>query len=186
MTLEPEFAFAPLHGLALVVPVLLARIGIPLLLNRDALRRLGYTPRLEAGARWLVPVYVIAEGLLLLYPFFLTIKTGTAWFVAGVPLMAAGWAFVALSALEFSRSAGRLDGGIYRYSRNPMYVGYFLYFTGVGLVTASWLYVLLAVVEQIALYWFIRAEERWCEAQYGQPYRRYTREVRRYLGRRSA
>lgn len=186
MDLEPEFTFAPLHGLALIGPLLLARIGIPLLLNREALRRLGYTPRLEAGARWLVPVYGVTEGLLLIYPFFLTIKADSAWFVAGVPLMVAGWALVALSALEFSRSAGWLDGGIYRYSRNPMYIGFFLYFTGVGLVAVSWLYVLLAVVEQVALYRFIRAEERWCEGEYGEPYRRYTREVRRYFGRRGA
>ncbi len=66
-----------------------------------------------------------------------------------------------------------------------MYVGYFLYFTGVGLATASWLYIVSAVLQQITLYWLIRGEERWCLAEYGEPYRRYTQEVRRYLGRRA-
>lgn len=185
MMLAPEFSLSPLHGLVLIGPLLLARIGILLLLNPNAVRRVSVNPPLAAHARWAMPVYLFSEGALLIYPFFLTIKPGTVWMFIGLPLMAAGLALVGLSALAFARTEGQLHSGIYRFSRNPMYVGFFLYFTGVGLVTASWLYLLLAVLEQIALYWFIRAEERWCLEEYGEPYRRYMREVRRYVGRRS-
>ena len=183
MPLRPEFDFSPLHGLALVLPLLLARFGVLLVLNRRALRAVDLTPTVEDNARWSVPVYMLSEGLLVLYPFFLTIKANTAWFVVGLPFMVTGLVLVLLSVLEFARGYFPLTGGIYRYSRNPMYVGYFLYFVGVGLVTASWLYLALAVVEQIGMYWLIRGEERWCLATYGEPYRRYTQEVRRYLGR---
>lgn len=187
MSLTPEFDFSPLHGLALLLPLLAVRLGMLRLLKPDSLRRAGFTPPVEEHARWAMPVYVISEGLLLLYPLFLTIKDGV-WLALGLPLMVGGLILVALSAWEFTHTEGRqpLTGGIYRYSRNPMYAGYLLYFAGVGLMTASWLYILIAVIEQIALYWLIRGEERWCLAEYGEPYRRYTRDVRRYLGRRAS
>ena len=185
MSLLPDLTFHPLQGLALLIPLIVARYGIMLVLNPSALRRADVTPPVEDKARWAIPVYMLSEFLLLLTPFFLTIKEGTVWVVVGVPLMGVGWVLVALSAVEFARRHGPLSGGIYRFSRNPMYVGYFLYFVGIGVATASWWYVFLAVVEQIALYWLIRAEERWCLAEYGEAYRRYTREVPRYLGPRS-
>jgi protein-S-isoprenylcysteine O-methyltransferase Ste14 len=185
MMLVPEFSLSPLHGLVLIGPLLLARIGILLLLNPSAVRRVRVNPPLAAHARWAMPVYLFSEAALLIYPFFLTIKSDTVWMFVGLPLMTAGLVLVGLSALAFARIEGRLHSGIYRFSRNPMYVGFFLYFTGVGLVTVAWVYVLLAVVEQIALYWFIRAEERWCLDEYGKSYQRYMQEVRRYVGRRS-
>lgn len=184
MTLVPEFDFSPLHGLALILPLLLARLGLMRMLKPSALRRASFNPPLEDRARWAMPVYMISEGLLLLYPFFLTIK-GAGWIALGLPFMVVGLVLVGLSALEFTRSDGPLVGGIYRYSRNPMYVGYFLYFVGVGLVTASWLYIAIAFAEQVGLYGLIRAEERWCEAEYGEPYHRYRQQVRRYAGRRA-
>lgn len=186
MSLKPEFDFSPLHGLALLLPLLAVRLGMLRILKPDSLRRASFTPPVEEGAGWTMPLYVACEGLLLLYPLFLTIKGG-GWLALGVPLMVAGLILVALSAWEFTHTEGHqpLTSGIYRYSRNPMYVGYLLYFAGVGLVAASWLYILIAVMEQIALYWLIRGEERWCLAEYGEPYRRYTYEVRRYIGRRA-
>lgn len=185
MALVPEFSFNIWHGVTLLALLFLARFEVPLLVTPATLRRLNVTPPVEKQARLAVPVSVASEGLLVLYPFFLTIKTGTPWVVAGAPLMVAGAVLVALAALEFARHDGFLHLGIYRYSRNPMYVGYFLYFVGLGLVTASWLYLLLAVTYQVALYWLIRGEERWCLTEYGEPYRRYMQQVRRYAGRRS-
>ena len=185
MRLLPEFSFHPLNGLALLFPLILARFGIMLALNPNALRRADVTPPVENEARWAMPVYMLSEFLLVAYPFFLTIKGTAVWLLVGVPLMAAGLALVALSALAFAHNQGQLSDGVYRVSHNPMYVGYFLYFVGIGLVTASWLYLLLAAVEQIALYWIIRAEERWCLAEYGEAYRHYSQTVPRYLGRRA-
>ena len=83
--------------------------------------------------------------------------------------MALGLIPVALAAREFSRTEPPHFGGIYRYSRNPMYGGYLLYYVGIGLVTASWLYLAVLFVYEIALYWLIRGEERWCLATYGEP-----------------
>lgn len=184
MSLIPEFAFSPLHGLLVLGLLIAARYGPILAADRAGLRRADFFPPLEGREQQAMPVFMLSQLALLLYPFFLTLKFGTPWVWLGAPLMAAGWLLIGLAAAAFGRGAGQLASGVYRFSRNPMYVGYFLYFAGVGLATASWLYLLLALIEQIALAWIIRSEERWCLTQYGEPYRRYMQSVGRYLGGR--
>jgi protein-S-isoprenylcysteine O-methyltransferase Ste14 len=65
-----------------------------------------------------------------------------------------------------------------------MYVAYFLIYMGIGLATASWLYLLMALIRQISEYWIILSEERWSIESFGQPYEDYCQKVRRYLGRK--
>ena len=62
-----------------------------------------------------------------------------------------------------------------------MYAAYFVYFIGCVLLTRSTLLLGLVLVFQIAGHWIIRAEERWCAAQFGEGWRRYCSQVRRYF-----
>ena len=71
--------------------------------------------------------------------------------------------------------------GVYRFSRNPIYIAYFLCFIGMALLTASALLLTLVLVFQISAHWIIRAEERWCLERFGAAYARYMQKVRRYL-----
>ena len=73
--------------------------------------------------------------------------------------------------------------GIYRYSRNPMYLGFLLWLVAWGL----WLAHLAALAlgpALLALYldrFQIGPEERALEAKFGADYRAYKRQVRRWL-----
>ena len=72
--------------------------------------------------------------------------------------------------------------GPYRWSRNPIYVAMTLMQIGLGfLFDDVWVVVLsaasLAVVHVIA----VRPEEAYLIDRFGEPYRRYTESVRRYL-----
>lgn len=73
------------------------------------------------------------------------------------------------------------ETGLYRLSRNPMYVAYFICFLGMALLTRSVLFLGLVAVFQISAHWVILAEERWCLEQFGERYRRYMGKVRRYI-----
>ena len=73
------------------------------------------------------------------------------------------------------------EGGLYRFSRNPMYVSYFVYFAGCVLLTRSRLLAALVLLFQLSEHWIILAEERWCREQFGAPYEAYRKRVRRYL-----
>lgn len=54
------------------------------------------------------------------------------------------------------------EDGLYRFSRNPMYVSYFVYFAGCVLLTRSRLLAALVLLFQLSEHWIILAEERWC------------------------
>lgn len=72
--------------------------------------------------------------------------------------------------------------GIYRYSRNPMYVGMGLIQAGIGIATGV-LWIAVMVVPVLAAVYFtaIRHEEAYLEKKFGQPYRQYKASVRRWL-----
>ena len=73
-------------------------------------------------------------------------------------------------------------GGLYRYSRNPMYVGVMLMLMGEALFTASqslWIY---AAIIFTCFYVFILAhEEPRLQKDFGTQYSEYRKKVRRWL-----
>ena len=74
-----------------------------------------------------------------------------------------------------------VEQGIYRWVRNPMYLGHLIYFAGVVLVLGSWI---AAVVFLFHVAWFqrrVREDERHLEALFGEPYRDYCRRVKRWV-----
>lgn len=107
-----------------------------------------------------------------------------AWpFWAGLVLYLLGLALCAGAVVSFGRpSPGPFrEDGLYRFSRNPMYVSYFVYFAGCVLLTRSRLLAALVLLFQLSEHWIILAEERWCREQFGAPYEAYRKRVRRYL-----
>lgn len=111
---------------------------------------------------------------------------GTIRLATGALLLIAGLIVVATAV----RAAGaeRLDAretlvtdGPYRYSRNPMYVGWTALYAGVSLLVGLvWPLGLLPVVA-VVVHRQVRREERALERRFGDAYRAYGREVRRYL-----
>ena len=72
--------------------------------------------------------------------------------------------------------------GLYRISRNPIYMtSSFLGWIGVGLATASWVIILMAIAGCLLMHNSILAEERFCLEKYGESYREYTQKVPRYF-----
>ena len=115
----------------------------------------------------------------------LLVETGTLLFVAGAALMiAAAGLFRRLGtnippALPTTVIA---TTGPYRWTRNPMYLGMALVYAGLAIgfdapiALALLPLVLVAIQTQV-----IAREERYLEAKFGDDYRRYKAEVRRWL-----
>ncbi|MBP6031073.1 MAG: isoprenylcysteine carboxylmethyltransferase family protein [Sphingobium sp.] len=75
-----------------------------------------------------------------------------------------------------------VDTGIYRFTRNPMYVGMALLYAGLALGFASGAaLLLLPVVLVIIQTQVIAREERYMEAKFGANYLDYKRRVRRWV-----
>ena len=114
------------------------------------------------------------------------------WTASGVPMIVAGLAVAQWHARLFRRAGteintfrepGRLvRDGLFRRSRNPMYLGFALALAGVALVLGSaspWLAWLSFIV--LTDRWYIRFEEAALLARFGDEYEAYRRQVRRWL-----
>ncbi|HEU5040160.1 MAG TPA: isoprenylcysteine carboxylmethyltransferase family protein, partial [Gemmatimonadales bacterium] len=72
--------------------------------------------------------------------------------------------------------------GPYRFTRNPMYLGFTLwYLAGTAWVNSLWLLVLLPVVLLVMQRGVITREEAYLERRFGREYTEYRARVRRWL-----
>ena len=82
----------------------------------------------------------------------------------------------------FERSTVLVTSGLYRYTRNPMYLGLTLILIGVWLLLGTAGALLpIAVFVWIIQEGFIRGEERFLDAIFGEEYRGYKNRVRRWI-----
>lgn len=75
--------------------------------------------------------------------------------------------------------------GIYRFSRNPAFMGFDLVYLGILLLFFNWALLLLSLFAGVMLHLQILQEEAWLPVAFGERYLKYRQEVCRYLGRRS-
>jgi protein-S-isoprenylcysteine O-methyltransferase Ste14 len=86
------------------------------------------------------------------------------------------------SPLPMRPATALVRSGPYRWTRNPMYLGLLLLYLGVGLLfDATWSLVLAPVVVFLVGRLVICREEKYLEARFGEEYRRYMGEVRRWI-----
>lgn len=171
-------------GAILLVPFLLIRFGLLSMLNKEAVSRAAHFPPMAQGARPAYWLYQFSTVALFVSMFFLRIRTTSpALFYAGIAVCMAGIVLLTASVVSFTKPSeeGMCRSGPYRFSRNPMYVAYFLFFLGCALLTQSLLLLGILLVFQGSAHWLILAEERWCSAQFGETYLGYMRSVRRYF-----
>lgn len=113
------------------------------------------------------------------------------WTVGG-GLIVVGLAIMAAGISNFSRAATPVRSsqpvralvatGIHAWSRNPIYVGMFLLYAGIGIAARSpWIFVLALPLVIILRYVVVAREEVYLERRFGGSYRDYKARVRRWL-----
>ena len=110
----------------------------------------------------------------------------------GLTFVAIGFALVALSVRNFRRAGTSVVPtepattlvvtGPYRFTRNPIYVGFVLAYFGLAIVlTSMWVLLLLIPVLVILQRGVVAREEDYLERQFGEAYRKYKARVPRWL-----
>jgi protein-S-isoprenylcysteine O-methyltransferase Ste14 len=119
-----------------------------------------------------------------IYSIFLPLKLGTVWFYIGLPVTLIGFIAGVIVILNWAASPrGKpVTNGLYRYSRHPMYVTAFVFFLGVSIATASWVFLLFTILLIAASFYFAPLEEQSCLEKYGDAYREYMDRTPKYIG----
>ena len=128
---------------------------------------------------WLLPAYV----LMLLLSLAERVAIGAILITAGATL--------GIAAVRAFRTAGThvepwkptsalVCGGIFKWIRNPMYIGLTLILAGLAIMLASdWMLVLTIFLVPVLHFGVVKREERYLAARFGEPYRRYLKAVPR-------
>lgn len=107
--------------------------------------------------------------------------------ILGWPLLSVGiglciWSVFEAKEMNIANPYALLKSGPYGFSRNPMYVGWALVYLGITCIANSvWI---LAAVPVVSIYIHlveIRNEERLLDERFGDEYKEYRKQVRRYL-----
>lgn len=160
-------------------------------MNADTQAKDGASVRLPPP---LVPLIGIAVGLALfrlVWPLQLPLEGAVRYGLAAL-LVGAGMGFMA-AAIGLFRDSGQdpkpwastpeiISTGVYRFTRNPMYVGMGFMQAGIGVALVNgWIVALVPLVLAAIYHTAIRHEEAYLEGKFGSDYSDYKASVRRWL-----
>lgn len=145
-------------------------------------------PPVALGLIFAVIMLALARGI----PTWHVTLAGSSWLAAGIASLGLGAALAGVLAFRAAgttvdprlpeQSSQLVIRGIYRLSRNPMYVGFLLLL----IAWAVWLsnVAACALLPLFVMYmnrFQIQPEERAMQAKFGDSYRHYCRQVRRWI-----
>lgn len=126
------------------------------------------------------------------FPFPVLAAHAFPRYLAGAALAAAGFIMIVLGMRRFQAAGTNVPpnlpttalvvDGVYRRTRNPLYLGTTLVYLGLGVAAGSF----WAIALVVPLLWVINTgviarEERYLERKFGDAYRAYKAEVRRWV-----
>lgn len=185
MSLTPAFEPGLCNGWLFMAVFPLQWLAVVVLPGRFAART-GHPADLRRGRGakllgWLTQLLWIGATL---YAIFLPLRPGTPWFIAGLTIFAVGLTLLVAATLGVARAeAGEpFTGGIYRFSRHPMYLSMFFVYAAVSVAAASWPFTLVTLITIVLQRHQAIQEERYCQEKFGQAYRLYMARTPRWIG----
>ena len=119
---------------------------------------------------WMLSLLLMVPGLAL-----------SIWSVVHMKRVGEGNPFDAYNHEIAQRTRHLMTDGPYRFSRNPMLLGVYVYDVGVLLWLLSWWPLVVFAVEVVFLTLQVRSEEKRLAADFGEEYLAYKQKVPRYL-----
>ena len=110
--------------------------------------------------------------------------TGTVMVLGATALMLAAQLDLGASwrvGIDEGARPGLVTGGLYRYSRNPIYVAMLTALLGFALLLPSWISLGLLIGAGLGIRRHVRDEEAYLARTYGEEYRRYAARVGRFV-----
>lgn len=143
--------------------------------------------RLDLPPVWLALFLVLAWGIAQVHAPLGDRLAGAGWALVVLALGLVGWAALAFrrtgtTIMPHEAPSALVEGGPYRWSRNPIYLADLMILAGAALILGAPLaLVLLLPFRQVLLRRFVLPEEARLEGVLGEDYRAYKARVRRWL-----
>ena len=119
-----------------------------------------------------------------IYSIFLPLQLNTPGFYIGLFIFLFGLIIEVWALLTFreAKPDGPFTTGPYRYSRHPVYFGFFLMYISITIMSLSWIFLVITIIFGIHFMIVAPAEERYCLETYGKEYQEYIERTPRYIG----
>ena len=173
-----------IKGIFLIIPFFLIRFGLLSFFGKRAVSRVAYFAPINKDEIPAYCIYQISTAAIFLYTAFLTVNFDfSVLSYLGAFLYIVSHVLLAITIVNFSShdEIGLSVKGIYKYSRNPMYISYFICMIAWVLLTKSKVLLIIVIIYQISTHSIIISEERWCLEKFGYEYKEYMSRVGRYF-----
>jgi len=128
----------------------------------------------------------ILQVAIVLVSLFIPLKSNMVCFIAGCLIFVISFVSSVAAFYAYGKTprGETVRNGIYRLSRNPMYLSFSLGVIATCIATASLWLLILSIPFMLAMHGIILGEERYCTETYGDEYLNYKKQVARYFGRK--
>lgn len=143
--------------------------------------RFGNTPKIKYVSTIYKYLYLILliSSIFILFDININFYIGVIIYIIGLFIYISGIFYFSINEVDLIVSSG-----IYRYSRHPVYLGFFIMWFGVAVSTLNIIILLLILVIGFFSYKIALAEEKNCIKKYGNNYLGYKREVNLIFGKK--
>jgi len=182
MSFMPDFELGLWNAWILIIPLIVLWIcGVKFLFSK---RMPDYTPPSKKTEKNLSSLSVIIMFGSFIYSVFMPLKLGTIWFSIGLVVYLLGLVLIAITMINFATTPINkpVTKGLYRYSRNPMFIGWFLLYFGIAIACISWVYIVITALFILITAYLSPFEEAVTLKHYGKAYKKYIERTPKWIG----
>ena len=182
MSFIPDFELGLWNAWILIIPLIIFWIiGVKFLFSK---RMPESAPPSDKKNKILSFLLVIVMFGSYFYSIFMPLKLGTIWLSIGLVVYLVGLVLIAITMINFATTPmiEPVTKGVYRYSRNPMFIGWFLLYIGIAIACISWVYVVIIVLFIFIMAYLSPFEEAMTLKHYGKAYKDYIERTPKWIG----
>jgi len=138
MSLIPDFELGIWNAWIFIIPLIIYWFaGVKFLFSK---RMPESTPLKRRKDRIISNILVIVMFFSFFYSVFVQLKIETIWLIIGLFVYLVGMVLINLTMINFATTSIDIPvtKGVYRYSRNPMFIGFFFVYAGISIACISW------------------------------------------------
>jgi len=144
---------------------------------------LKFTTFATAGVQVISIIYhrklsIIIQNDFVRYAGIIISSLGVLVFITAMVIMRDSWR----AGIYDNQDTKLINRGIYKYSRNPAFVGFDLFYFGIALIFSNVLNIIFACSSIIMLHLQILEEEKFLPSVFGEAYLDYMEKTSRYFG----